>query len=190
MPVKLILLEFFNEEHQGQVAVYGNHIKIDLFDSRDNNNYLKNVMSYSHLQMERGLDAIQESLNAVLIVRAATKLQTSPKLESHKAKEVELSAAKEKAEKAQAKASTTVSLAYNMFNPFNRTKPKPNGIASQLTCTKKIPGQGSMVQSTQDHACRSVHPCCSLLDCIEVHKLTLFTCDAVEKQKSYIMEIE
>ena len=100
-----------------------------LVDTLDPEIYVKHLSAHDCLQFEKGLDVKLQATSKATVAawKPVRKIGIVPFCESNKAKAerlLEVSVAKERAEKAQAEANTVAGLCYDLFRKLLKDEPQ------------------------------------------------------------------
>jgi hypothetical protein len=160
-----------------------------LGDGADGEEYVKHLMSFARFMEKKRYEADLKAASKVTLSTTAAlkklaKAQTGEKDPAKAKRLTKVKAAKVRLINAQVAESTLVCLAYDLFHKLLRDEP---GIQWDCIVTEmhtKTPWEN--ITGAKHNGLRGkLHQ--SLTDCIEFHKLTVFTINTAERLKYYLM---
>jgi hypothetical protein len=160
-----------------------------LGDGADREEYVKYLMSFFHFMEKKGYEADLEAaakvtLSATTALKKLAKAQTGEKDPAKAKRLTKVKAAKVRLINAKVVESTLACLTYDLFRKLLRDEPKIQWdcIVTEMH-TKNL--WEDIKGAKHNGLCRKSHQ--SLTDCIEFHKLMVFTVKAAERLKYYLM---
>jgi hypothetical protein len=158
-------------------------------DASNAETYMKWYFNYLRIIVERKsnckLLACSETLKRA--IKDLKKPSRVPKRESEDQKaerELELAACQEKSDVAYAKHATAIGVHYDLFHQLLSDKPQVQWDRIVEDVHNKDPWTGL---NSEKHPGLRMKTVKSLEDCIMFHKIAVFSVDAVERQKAYMM---
>ena len=161
-----------------------------LGDGADGEEYVKHLMSYQRYSEKLGYEADLEAaskvtLSAYQTLKKASKQPGEKETANAKAKRLaKVEAAKTKLEEAEIAESTYACLAYDLFRKLLRDNPETQWDRIVSEMHTKNPWED--LTGAKRNGLRTKSQL-SLIDCLEFHKLTFFSLDAVDRLKYYMM---
>ena len=160
-----------------------------LSDGADGEEYVKHLMSFFRYMEKLGYEADLEAAASVTLIayQALKKAGKVPPGEKDPAKAIRLAkveAAKIELEKAKIAESTFAGPAYDLFRKLLRDDPETQWDRIVSEMHTKSPWEDLTGVKRNSLRMKSQ---LSLIECIEFHKLTFFSVDAVERLKYYMM---
>ncbi len=155
----------------------------------DGEEYLKHLMSFFHFMEKKGCKAdlekaSQVTLSVTTALKKLTKAQHGEKDPAKAERLTKVEDAKVRLIDAKVAESTLACLAYDLFCKLLRDKPKIEWDWIVTDMHTKNPWE-DIKGVKHNSLCGKLQQ--SLTDCIEFHKLTVFTVDAVERLRYYLM---
>ncbi len=160
-----------------------------LGDRADGEEYVKHLMSFFQFMEKKGYKADLEAaakitLSATTALKRLAKAQTGEKDPAKAKRLTKVEAAKVRLINAKVVESTLACLAYDLFRKLLRDEPEIQWDRIVTEMHTKSPWED--IKGAKHNGLRGkLHQ--SLTDCIKFHKLTVFTVDAAERLKYYIM---
>jgi hypothetical protein len=160
-----------------------------LGNGADGEEYMKHLMSFVRFMEKKGYKADLEAttkvtLSATTALKKLAKAQTGEKDPAKAKKLTEVKAAKVRLINAKVTESTIACLAYDLFHKLLRDKPEIQWDCIVTEMHTKSPWED--IKGAKHNGFRGkLHQ--SLTDCIKFHKLRIFTVDAAESLKYYLM---
>jgi hypothetical protein len=160
-----------------------------LGDRADGEEYVKHLMSFFHFMEKKGYEAdlkkaSQVTLSATTALKKLTKAQHGEKDSAKAERLTKVEAAKVELINAKVAESTLACLAYDLFRKLLRDEPKIQWDRIMTDMHTKNPWED--IKGVKHNSLRE-NLQQSLTDCIEFHKLTVFTVDAAERLRYYLM---
>jgi hypothetical protein len=155
----------------------------------DREEYVKHLMSFFRFMEKKGYEADLEaaakvSLSATTALKKLAKAQTGEKDPAKAKRLTKVEAAKVRLINAKVAESTLACLTYDLFRKLLRDEPEIQWDRIVTLMHTKSPWED--IKGAMHNGLRGKLPQ-SLTDCIEFHKLTVFTIDAAERLKYYLM---
>jgi hypothetical protein len=160
-----------------------------LGNGADGEEYVKHLMSFFQFMEKKGYEAdlkaaAKVTLSATTALKKLAKAQTGEKDPAKAKRLTEVEAAKVRLINANVVESTFACLACDLFCKLLRDKPKIQWDCIVTEMHTKSPWKD--IKGAKHNGLRGkLHQ--SLTDCIKFHKLTVFTVDAAERLKYYLM---
>ncbi len=160
-----------------------------LGNGADREEYVKHLMSFFRFMEKKGYKAdlkaaAKVTLSATTALKKLTKAQTGEKDPAKAKRLTKVKAAKVRLINAKVTESTLACLAYDLFRKLLRNEPKIQWDQIMTDMHTKNPWED--IKGAKHNGLRGKsHQ--SLTDCIKFHKLTVFTVDAAERLKYYLM---
>jgi hypothetical protein len=160
-----------------------------LADGADGEEYVKHLMSFFQFMEKKGYKADLEAaakvtLSATTALKKLAKVQTGEKDPAKAKRLTKVEAAKVRLINAKVAESTLACLDYDLFCKLLRDKPKIQWDRIVTEMRTKNPWED--IKGAKHNGLRGkLHQ--SLTDCIEFQKLMVFTVDAAERLKYYLM---
>ncbi len=160
-----------------------------LGNGADGEEYVKHLTSFFHFMEKKGYEADLEAASKVTLGTTKTpkKLAKAQHGEKDPAKAKRLTkveAAKVRLINAKVAESTLACLPYDLFCKFLRDEPKIQW--DRIVTDMHTKNLWEDIKGVKHNSLRRKSQQ-SLTDCIEFHKLTVFTVDAVERLRYYLM---
>ncbi len=160
-----------------------------LGDGADGEEYVKHLMSFFHFMEKKGYKADLEAaskvtLGATTALKKLAKAQHGEKDPAKAERLTRVEAAKVRLIKAKVAESMLACLTYDLFCKLLRDEPKIQWDWIVTDMHTKNPWED--IKGVKHNSLRGKLQQ-SLMDCIEFHKLTVFTVDAVERLRYYLM---
>jgi hypothetical protein len=155
----------------------------------DGGEYLKHLMSFAQFMEKKGYEADLEAaskvtLSATRALKKLGKVQTREKDPAKAERLTKVEAAKVRLINAKVAESMLACLAYDLFCKLLRDEPEIQWDRIMTDMHTKNPWEDIKGVKHNSLCGKSQQ---SLTDCIEFHKLTVFTVDAAERLKYYLM---
>jgi hypothetical protein len=160
-----------------------------LGDGADGEEYVKHLMSFTQFMEEKGYKADLEvasrvTLSVTTALKKLVKAQTGDKDPAKAKRLTEVKAVKVRLIKTKVAESTLACLAYDLFRKLLRYEPEIQWDRIVTEMHTKNPWED--IKGAKHNGLRGkLHQ--SLTDCIKFHKLTVFTINAAERLKYYLM---
>jgi hypothetical protein len=160
-----------------------------LGDRADGGEYVKHLMSFTRFMEKMGYEADLEAaskvtLSATTALKKLLKAQTGEKDPAKAKRLTKVETAKVRLINTKVAESTLACLAYDLFCKLLRDEPKIQWDRIMTEMHTKNPWED--IKGTKHKGLRGkLHQ--SLTDCIKFHKLTVFTVNAAERLKYYLM---
>jgi hypothetical protein len=160
-----------------------------LGDRADRDEYVKHLMSFAQFMEKKGYKADLKAaskvpLSTTTALKKLAKAQTGEKDPAKAERLTKVEAAKVRLINAKVVGSTLACLAYDLFRKLLRDKPKIQWDWIMIDMHTKNPWED--IKGVKHNSFRRKLQQ-SLTDCIEFHKLTVFTLDAAERLRYYLM---
>jgi hypothetical protein len=160
-----------------------------LGNGADGEEYVKHLMSFARFMEKKGYKADLEvaskvTLSATTALKKLAKAQAGEKDPAKAKRLTKVEAAKLRLINAKVTESTLACLAYDLFHKLLRDEPKIQWDCIMTEMHTKTPWDDIM-GAKHNGLRRKLHQ--SLTDCIEFHKLAVFTVNAAERLKYYLM---
>jgi hypothetical protein len=160
-----------------------------LGNGADGEEYVKHLMSFTRFMEKKGYEAdlkaaSKVTLSATTALKKLVKAQTMEKDPAKAKKLTKVEAGKVRLINAKVAESTLACLAYDLFCKLLRDEPEIQWNRIMTEMHTKKPWED--IKGAKHNSLRGkLHQ--SLTDCIEFHKLTVFTINAAERLKYYLM---
>jgi hypothetical protein len=160
-----------------------------LGDGADREEYVKHLMSFARFMEKNGYEAdlkaaSKVTLSATTALKKLAKAQAGEKDLAKAKKLTKVKAAKVRLINAKVAESTLACLAYDLFHKLLRDEPKIQWDCIVTEMHTKTPWEN--IKGVKHNSLRGKsHQ--SLMECIKFHKLTVFTINAAERLRYYLM---
>jgi hypothetical protein len=160
-----------------------------LGNGADGEEYVKHLMSFARFMEKKGYKANLEAaskvtLSATTALKKLAKAQTGEKDPAKAKRLTKVKAAKVRLINAKVVESMLACLAYDLFRKLLKDEPKIQWDCIVTEMHTKTPWEN--IKGVKHNSLRGkLHQ--SLMDCIQFHKLTVFTVNAAERLRYYLM---